>query len=420
LPEAVDVAGWIDDASVLAVIQQPEGTGLARVDLDSGTVRAFRPDLAVRRATVAPNASFVACLCAAVGTSEWRWRVVPLGREHDARDIDYGAHKDSITVGWRAPREPGGLRRLTIANASSILAVGVPHHFHAGGETDRLLGRVSSVRWSSSDPAIVSIDSTSGAAIVHKPGRVTITADAGGWIRTTAAVTAEHRIVVQVLTEKWSGPLDREWVPFGSPAPNVDTNPPRKELRPNGDGSHESGVVSRRSLDGTEGAAADAELSVAVTLPQWQKVQLSIQQLDLSTWPPAERERGRLGLPASTCGLSYPAGQNRALVDSISVAIWSESVRLPAPSGSRTGAWIRARVQVLPDGRCAVAINGKPMFISESRADFGRNLRAVLDGDSYQTHARIGPVTLWRGVPNDIDWAAFEQRRRESARRRGK
>lgn len=106
---------------------------------------------------------------------------------------------------------------------------------------------------------------------------------------------------------------------------------------------------------------------------------------------------------------SYPAGENSAWLDSIFVGANLQNARWPAPAHTRNGARTRLRLQVLPDGRCGVALNGSPVFVSHDRALQGPDARAVIHGSSHQTEGRVGRVTISRGVPNDIDWAGYER-----------
>ena len=51
----------------------------------------------------------------------------------------------------------------------------------------------------------------------------------------------------------------------------------------------------------------------------------------------------------------------------------------------RSGRWYRVRVQILDDGRCGVAIDGRPVWLSAGALATRRGLRAALSGNSDRT-----------------------------------
>jgi hypothetical protein len=75
------------------------------------------------------------------------------------------------------------------------------------------------------------------------------------------------------------------------------------------------------------------------------------------------------------------------------------------PPSFRTGAWFHLRLQIFPDGRCGVAINGTPVAVSQEATMRDSAVRVVSFGNSAGTQALVGPVRLRAGVPDDIDWS---------------
>ena len=82
----------------------------------------------------------------------------------------------------------------------------------------------------------------------------------------------------------------------------------------------------------------------------------------------------------------------------------------------RSGTWFRLRIQLLPDGRCAFALNGRPIGIGATPVDRSLHYRVMLHGSSHRTRVLAGPVRVWSGVPGDIDWAALEDTVHRTAR----
>jgi hypothetical protein len=69
---------------------------------------------------------------------------------------------------------------------------------------------------------------------------------------------------------------------------------------------------------------------------------------------------------------------------------------------------MKLRLQLLPDGRCGIALNGRPFFLSQRPVNRIDAIRILLSGSSVGTQALVGPIVLQRGVPGDVDWTAFD------------
>jgi hypothetical protein len=80
-----------------------------------------------------------------------------------------------------------------------------------------------------------------------------------------------------------------------------------------------------------------------------------------------------------------------------------------ADSTLRTGRWFTIRLQVFPDGRCGVAVDGKPIAGGETLA-LDRPFRVVLHGKSVGTRVLVGPLEVWEGVRSDVDWGRTKRR----------
>ena len=65
---------------------------------------------------------------------------------------------------------------------------------------------------------------------------------------------------------------------------------------------------------------------------------------------------------------------------------------------------------MLPDGRCGVAVDGKPVWLSERPIRTDLRNRLALQGMSFHTRILFGPVEVWQGVRRDVDWEAAARR----------
>ena len=118
-----------------------------------------------------------------------------------------------------------------------------------------------------------------------------------------------------------------------------------------------------------------------------------------------------IGSSEATCGMSFPGsgawGANRmgALASS------GRDLALGAVADTmRTGAWWTLRVQILPDGRCGVAINHRVVWLSSEPMLIDGNFRLRLGDESADTKLLHGPLQLWTGVRTDIDWSPSRHR----------
>ena len=68
------------------------------------------------------------------------------------------------------------------------------------------------------------------------------------------------------------------------------------------------------------------------------------------------------------------------------------------------------RLQLLPDGRCGVAFDGKPLTILPTPTAQASSVRLFIGGSSDKTQILVGTVKVIRGVPSDIDWSKVPPR----------
>ena len=88
-----------------------------------------------------------------------------------------------------------------------------------------------------------------------------------------------------------------------------------------------------------------------------------------------------------------------------SVGIWA--VRQPR-GDLHAGGWWRLRIQIFPDGRCGIAVNGLPVVLFQSRLELDRPMRVNLSGNSVGTKMLVGPLQVWTGVKSDIAWSVLD------------
>jgi len=62
------------------------------------------------------------------------------------------------------------------------------------------------------------------------------------------------------------------------------------------------------------------------------------------------------------------------------------------------------RLQILPDGRCGIAINNRVVWLSPEPIRLDRGFRVYLGDESADGRLLHGPLKIWTGVRTDLDW----------------
>ncbi|MBX9929910.1 MAG: hypothetical protein K2X99_13475 [Gemmatimonadaceae bacterium] len=120
------------------------------------------------------------------------------------------------------------------------------------------------------------------------------------------------------------------------------------------------------------------------------------------------RRLGDVDTSPDMCAVGFPGGEGAELVDSLSVATASNRVRLNAPSNWRSGRPMTVRVQLFEDGRCGVAIDGRPVWMSRTPLSLSVPRAVFFVGNSARTDMTIGALDAWQGVKTDMDWSAVD------------
>jgi hypothetical protein len=166
--------------------------------------------------------------------------------------------------------------------------------------------------------------------------------------------------------------------------------------------------VSRRALDGSRGLAVDGTLALHITKPQWQVLELSLlSSHEGATLSEEERTTGALsafGAHDGVCSLQLPGGEGVTHARSMIVSLGRRVLRLPMPEDVASGRRVAVRLQLFPDGRCGIAIDGRPVFVSDSRMSGTGRVQLLISGNAHGTEATVGPLQLWSGVRPGITW----------------
>lgn len=396
----VEVALWQSPTEIVVTADSAGQRALYRYGLiDDQVVRIAMPER-VGQCSVSADNIWLACAPNVARTSrldEWRRLSSREGAPQSLR--------------WQVERQsPWKIDSLSIASVRDTIPIGVP--FRLDVEAFSHIGAsdgYGALRWHSSNVRVAEIDS-SGTIFARRSGSVTITVSAGGWRSASRQIVIAGTDPVAVRTTDWESP-DSQWVRFGDPLPFVQDAPFGRALNVNGDGHYFSGVYSSRTLSTTRGVGIEADLSTPVSRMQWQYINFGFATLDSAALARFSGKhsflptvRGAIG-----CNIAYPqdeGAEGARRLTGLNELLPSADRTPPYPAVADGRTW-RVRVQILPDGRCGVAINGQPIFIRSREGSQAEYVNMIVQGHSVDTRILVGNVRFWTGVLSDVDWTSL-------------
>ena len=158
------------------------------------------------------------------------------------------------------------------------------------------------------------------------------------------------------------------------------------------------------------GRGVEVRLSTPLSRADWQRLRtILVAGVDTAAlqrgdhhWAPASE-----GSQDASCGAGYPGAAGRFGQGQLAVSGGvSQMVDLGAEDALlRSGRWWTLRIQLLPDGRCGIAINGRVVWRSPESIPVNADYRLRLGDESAGALLLHGPLQVWTGVRTDIDWA---------------
>jgi len=410
--------GWIDAVQVLLSVDSAGTRLLVRYDLETGAVRVLHRY--VRHVWLSPDRRWLA-VTVARPREEGRTRLLvhPADDPGRAREVagvtgvlpellwlpqagDQRSYLDSVRI--VAP--PGG-----------VLRSDAPHRFMLSlrGADGKPVDTPTPAAWSVSDTSVLTIDST-GLARPRRPGNAMVQVTIAGWrgdARLIRVVVARDSFIFR---ETWDQGIAPQWIAFGEPRPSIVTAPDgRPAFLNGGDGSYTSGAYTRAHWDATDGIGVEVSASVRLSRGQGQVLTMDwvggLDSLSLGGWDHLGGYMPLRGvLENRQCMTGYPSGEGPTgkVRFGHNAGPWERLI--PVDSSLADGHLFRIRLQIFPDGRCGLALDGHPISISDFALPMDLPFALRLGYASYQGQVLHGPLEVWLGVRNDVQWDLLEPR----------
>jgi DNA-binding SARP family transcriptional activator len=392
------------------VVSIANGDDLVFVSID---VETSREEIVEERAgdlLYSPDGRWALCVCTRRGFRARSWMMYPVGRPNAVRlvSVQDTTNAGALNFGW-SPHSPRAafVETVRIHSGFGNPKLGTDYQLRAT-TLDRvgLAVDVGTIRWRSLDSNVATIDAHSGLLHSRQVGRVVIEASTGGWRTARMEIEVEAPRDSLIADERWAHGIAPAWIGFGDPKPIVVSGTRLgNAFKNNGDDNFFSGAYSARNFDASNGVWVEADISAPLTA-EFQQQDQALMLFQVSDPLPYRhwdhRTGERPGPTAPQCRLSLPGGDGIHRGDSL--LIDGGGFRYAeAPRRMRSGAPLRALVQLMPDGRCAFAVNGNALWIG--RPLFTRSaVKVELEGRSVGTDVVVGRLTVHYGVAPHIRW----------------
>jgi DNA-binding SARP family transcriptional activator len=412
------VLGWYDARQVLVTADSAGSQVLARADLEAGAMEVVERFHGATSVEASPGGRWVACYCERPGYTGNAWWVYPTDRPDLAARVMVGpgsAPPDLVIFGSPG-RGPRYLDRLKVTPVQGAVPLDATHRLRVEGvDTAGTRVALPVVSWRSGDTTIATVDSA-GTIRPRALGELTIHVSAGGWRTDSLHVIVGPPGFTVLFDEDWSGELETGWVPFGVPQPVLTREPGGATVFwHRGDSVWTSGAYSRRTFDGARGLGLEALVSTPITALQWQyltaSLDASLDSAGLERWDHETASLARAtAQPAGFCQMNYPAADGFTNLYRTALGGAGPAILVSVAEQMTSGRSYAVRLQILPDGRCGLALDGVPVALLGSSLPLDRPFRVILQGKSVRTRILVGPLQVWEGVRGDVDWSAVERR----------
>jgi|GEM_PF-445657 len=409
-----ELSKWLNAEHVAAVVTSGGVSSYASVDIENGDVTIIRRN--VLSAGTSPDGLWALGIVGEAEDASGTWVIFPVARADRGVEVRVAGMTRDFVLRWgRSAHDLPYVTGLAVTAPRGPVPLGSAYRLRARGITtagDTVV--LPSVRWWSGDTAVAAV-SPEGELAGRRHGQLWVHVTAGGWRSDSVRVTVSSPSTTVVLRETWEGRWRQAWVPFGAPAPAITAGPTGvRALWSRGDGSFASGAYSAGAYSAVDGLGLEARLSSPITATHWQTLVLQLDaDLDAAALAQWDHRTGTIprrpivGGTGASCNAGVPGGEGAEWARQVSVSAGQSASHADLDPGQTAGRWFRIRLQIFADGRCGVALDGRPVWMSRRPVATDRPFRAILSGNSAGTRMLFGPVTVWQGVMDGVDWAAL-------------
>jgi DNA-binding SARP family transcriptional activator len=402
--------GWSGPTELILILDNGEARPLVRYDWQRDeTTTLFGPY--VVHAGLSPDRRWVVGgvrLAGIEGVHDW---IIPLDRATRARRVHDPANPATTVRWWEGASDNSQvIDRIEFADTSGRIQPGVSTRFaiRALTRAGTQVPLYASIRWSSSDPRIATVDSD-GVVRAQNGGSVIVTASLAGWRRATKRITIVGETVTHVFNEDWDGAWQGRWFVFGEPRPIVVAGPDNvSSFWSRGDGNFLSIATQRAGYSARAGLGVEIRLSTPLTDRNNLRARVNLAGgIDTAAFRGADQ---RIMVPTrpredASCAATFPAGDGSRFHRQLGAHGGVNSFIALDPALAKlmeSGAWWTLRLQILPDGRCVVAVNDKVLWISTQPIPLDEPFRLWIGDSSPGTKLLHGPLHMWTGVRRDM------------------
>jgi hypothetical protein len=400
--------GWLDEDRIVVL---ESGSAPSRLAVRQWSTNERFPvtEAGAERVRLSPDGRWAYCNCTSTADGSVGPVVFPLAAPSLMRRVVTLERQPPADAFWiKGFSSPEGVVVRIDTAWSRTIPPGVPTQLTAGvrDARGREVASRGSIRWAAPDSIAVRVDSVTGVITATGAAKQFIVrASVGSSASDSIYLSLDEMPTPPLFIENWSDTTFQSWIRYGKPLPKVATGPDGiAAFLSNGDGSFSSGALTRSPFNASRGLSVEGTLSTPLTRSQWQIVGVGLRQISDSI--PFSQAAGHNGVPAfpplsELCDLSYPIERTRSSVGFGAGA----ALHFDLPSADWiSGRWHSYRIQLFPDGRCGLALDGKPVALLRAANKPRGSVRLIVGGNSVGAQMLIGPLQVHEGVLRDIDW----------------